>query len=202
MIHFIQRKMIKSVEKKNIFSIENIITIEASFEIIVFDSKKTSTSTAFFVSIIDFREYILKNCWILNSDINIHVCNDSARFKMKRRANEQKLLSEKNIYDIESYETMNIMTKEFLESIKIKLLNVALFFEFFINLINLSKFIVKNHHWDIEHSRLHHREKMFCYIELVEEHWVLENISFDQELEAYCDERGMQNHGMIRRRRL
>jgi hypothetical protein len=40
MIHFIQRKIAKSVEKKNISSIENIITIEASFEIIVFDLKR------------------------------------------------------------------------------------------------------------------------------------------------------------------
>ncbi len=81
---------------------------------------------------------------------------------------------------------MNIMTKESFESIKIKFLNVALFSEFFINLINLSKFIVKNHHWNIEHSRLHHREKTFCYIELVEEHWILENNSLDQELETYA----------------
>jgi hypothetical protein len=139
----------------------------------------------------------LKNCWILNSDINIHVCNDSARFKMKRRANEQKLLSEKNIYDIENYETMNIMTKEFLESIKIKFLNVALFSEFFINLVSLSKFIVKYHHWDIEHSRLHHREKTFCYIELVEEHWILENNSFNQELEAYVVSSQSKSHKVV-----
>jgi hypothetical protein len=119
----------------------------------------------------------------LNSNINIHVCNDSARFKMKRRANKQKFLFEKNIYDIENYETMNIMIKKSFESIKIKFLNVALFSEFFINLNDLSKLIVTNHHWNIEHSRLHHREKTFCYIELVEEHWILKNNSFDQKLE-------------------
>ncbi len=185
MIHFIQRKAVRLAEKKNISSTENIITTEASFGIILFDSKMTSTSTAFFVSITASRRYILKNCWILNSDINIHVCNDSARFKMKREADGHKLLSGKNIYDIEGYEIVNIIAKRSLEQIKIKLLNAALFSEFFTSLVSLSKFIVKNHHWNIEHSRLHHRGKTFCYIELIDEHWILENSSPDQEYEVY-----------------
>lgn len=194
MIHFIQRKAARSAEKENISSTEKIITTGASFGVIVFDSKKASTSAAFFVSIIASRGYILKNCWTLNSGINIHVCNDPARFKMERRANGQKLLSGKNIYDIEGYGTVDIVAKESLGSVKIKFLDVALFSGFFISLVSLSKFIVKNHHWDIEHSRLHHRGKTFCYIELVGGHWVLENNSFNQELEAYAVSSQSKSH--------
>jgi hypothetical protein len=48
--------------------------------------------------------YKLINCWTLNSDIDIHVCNDSDRFQLNRIIDsENQLVVEKIVYDIESY---------------------------------------------------------------------------------------------------
>jgi hypothetical protein len=95
--------------------------------------------------------YKLINCWTLNSDIDIYVCNDLDRFQLNRiiDSNDQ-LIVDKIVYDIESYETMNIVVREFDDSINIQLLNVALMFEFLINLICLIKIMKKEVHWDIE----------------------------------------------------
>ncbi len=91
--------------------------------------------------------YKLINCWTLNSDIDIHVCNDSNRFQLNWiiDSNDQ-LIIDKIVYDIKSYETMNIVIKKFDDSINIQLLNVALMFEFFINLICLIKMMKKKVH--------------------------------------------------------
>jgi hypothetical protein len=120
--------------------------------------------------------YKLMNCWTLDSDIDIHVCNDLDRFQLNRitDSNDQ-LVVEKIVYDIENYETMNIVVKEFDDSINIQLLNVALMSEFFISLICLIKMMKKEVHWDIESQRLHRKEIIFCVVELVDNHWVLEN---------------------------
>jgi hypothetical protein len=57
--------------------------------------------------------YKLINCWTLNSEIDIHVCNDSNWFRLNRMidSNDQ-LIIEKTVYDIESYETMNIVCQK------------------------------------------------------------------------------------------
>jgi hypothetical protein len=91
--------------------------------------------------------YKLINCWTLDSDIDIHVCNDSNRFQLNRiiDSNDQ-LIVDKIVYDIENYETMNIVIKNFDDSINIQLLNVALMFEFFINLICLIKIMKREIH--------------------------------------------------------
>jgi hypothetical protein len=62
--------------------------------------------------------YKLINCWTLNSDIDIHVCNNSDRFQLNRIIDfENQLMIDKIFYDIESYETMNIIVKKSKESI-------------------------------------------------------------------------------------
>jgi hypothetical protein len=81
---------------------------------------------------------------------------------------------DKIVHDIESYETMNIIVKESNESINIRLLNVALVLEFFINLICLIKIMKKKIHWNIERKRLHRKRIIFCFVESIENHWVLE----------------------------
>jgi hypothetical protein len=120
--------------------------------------------------------YKLINYWTLDSEIDIHVCNDSDRFRLNQMIDSNDhLVIEKIVYDIESYETMNIAAKEFDDSINIQLLNVALMFEFFISLICLIKMMKKEVHWDIENQRLHRKEVIFCIVESVEYHWILEN---------------------------
>ncbi len=95
--------------------------------------------------------YKLINCWTLNSEIDIHVCNDLDRFQLIRIIDsENQLMIDKIVYDIENYETMNIIVRKLNESINIRLLNVTLMLEFFINLICLIKIMKKEIHWDIE----------------------------------------------------
>jgi hypothetical protein len=130
--------------------------------------------------------YKLINCWTLDSEIDIHVSNDSDRFRLNRIINSNnQLIIDKIVYDIESYETMNIVVRELDDSINIQLLNVALMSEFFISLICLIKIMKKEIHWNIKDQRLHRKEIIFCIVESVENHWVLENNLSNQKFEAF-----------------
>ncbi len=130
--------------------------------------------------------YKLINCWTLDSDIDIHVCNDSDRFQLNRVVDSNnQLVIDKIVYDIENYETMNIVVKKLDDSINIQLLNVALMFEFFISLICLIKMMKKEIHWDIESQRLHRKEIIFCVVESIEDHWILENNFSNQTFETF-----------------
>jgi hypothetical protein len=107
--------------------------------------------------------YKLINCWTLNSEIDIHVCNDSDRFQLNRIIDsENQLMIDKIVHDIESYKTMNIIVRKSNESINIRLLNVALMLEFFISLICLIKIMKKEIHWDIENKKLHQKKLFFA----------------------------------------
>ncbi len=179
-VKYIKKKVKKWLEKDK--KIEN------------FDDESTQTSRkiTFNVSFAEaFVErkisYKLINCWTLNSEIDIHVCNDSDRFQLNRMIDlENQLIIDKIVYEIENYETMNIVIKEFDDSINIQLLNVALMFEFFINLICLIKMMKKKIHWDIENKRLHRKEIIFCFVESIKNHWVLEkNSSIDDRFDAF-----------------
>jgi hypothetical protein len=175
----VKRRLKKIIEKENDFDDES--TKKKSFN----DEVTLNVS---FAETFAKRQtlYKLINYWTLNSEIDIHVCNDSDRFRLNRMidSNDQ-LIIEKIVYDIEDYETMNIVVRKFDDSINIQLLNVALMSEFFINLICLIKMMKKEVHWDIENQRLHRKEIIFCVVESVEDHWVLENNSSNQTFEAF-----------------
>jgi hypothetical protein len=49
--------------------------------------------------------------------------------------------------------------------------------EFFTSLICLIKIMKKEIHWNIENKKLHQKEIIFCFVELIEDHWVLEKNS-------------------------
>jgi hypothetical protein len=120
--------------------------------------------------------YKLLNCWILDCATDIHVCNDPSRFQMKRLASlEDRLRAGKTIYPIEGYGTVHIVAKGPHGPVNIQLLNVALAPGFLTNLVCLSRFTVKNVHWDTERRHLHTNGTTFCYTEPVGGHWVLEN---------------------------
>jgi hypothetical protein len=179
------RKNVKRWLKK-IIEKENDSDDESSRKKFFFDDEMTlnvSFAEAFAKRQVSYK---LINCWTLDSDIDIHVCNDSDRFQLNRviDSNDQ-LIVDKIVYDIENYETMNIVVKKFDDSINIQLLNVALMFEFFINLICLIKMMKKKIHWNIEEKRLHRKEIIFCVVESVEDHWVLENNLSDQKFETF-----------------
>jgi hypothetical protein len=158
-VKYVKKKVRKWFEKNK--KIEN------------FDDESTQTSKEIALNV-SFAEtfvedkisYKLINCWTLNSEIDIHVCNDSERFQLNRVIDsENQLIINKIVYDIENYETMNIVVKKFDDSINIQLLNVALMFEFFISLICLIKIMKKEIHWNIEEKRLHRKEIIFCVVE-------------------------------------
>jgi hypothetical protein len=121
----VKRRLKKVIEKKNDSNDES--TKKKSFN---FDEVTLNVS---FAEAFARRQtlYKLINCWTLDSDIDIHVCNDSDRFRLNRviDSNDQ-LIVEKIVYDIEDYETMNIVVKKLVDSINIQLLNVALMSEF------------------------------------------------------------------------
>ncbi len=129
--------------------------------------------------------YKLINCWTLDSEIDIHVCNDSNCFQLNRVIDsENQLMIDKIVHDIKNYETMNIIVKKSNESINIRLLNVALMLEFFINLICLIKIMKKKVHWDIESKRLHRKEIIFYFVKSIKNHWVLEK-NFSDRFETF-----------------
>ncbi len=56
--------------------------------------------------------------------------------------------------------------------------------EFFINLICLIKIMKKEIHWNIESKRLHRKEIIFCFVESIKSHWVLEK-NFSDRFETF-----------------
>jgi hypothetical protein len=57
--------------------------------------------------------------------------------------------------------------------------------EFFISLMCLIKMMKKEVHWDIEEKRLNRKENIFCFVESIENHWVLENNLLDSTFETF-----------------
>jgi hypothetical protein len=134
----VKRRLKKVIEK------ENDLDDESSRKKSFFDDEMTLNVSFAETFAKEKVLYKLINCWTLNSDIDIHVCNDSDRFQLNRiiDSNDQ-LIIDKIVYDIENYETMNIVVKKFDDTINIQLLNVVLMLEFFINLIRLIKMMKK-----------------------------------------------------------
>jgi hypothetical protein len=134
----VKRRLKKIIEKKNESNDES--SRKKSF----FDDEVTLNVS--FAETFAKRQisYKLINCWTLNSETDIHVCNDLNRFQLNRVADSaNQLIVDKIVYEIENYETMNIVVKKFDDSINIQLLKIALMFEFFINLICLIKMMKK-----------------------------------------------------------
>jgi hypothetical protein len=176
----VKRRLKKVIEK------ENDSNDESSRKKSFFDDEVTLNVSFAETFAKEQISYKLINCWTLDSETNIHVCNDSERFQLNRIADSaNQLVVDKIVYEIENYETMNIVVKELNDSINIQLLNVALMFEFFINLICLIKMMKKRIHWNIEEKRLHRKEIIFCVVESVKNHWILENNFSDQKFKTF-----------------
>ncbi len=147
---------------------------------------KSSASAAFVISSAFASEdksfsYKLKNCWTLDCATDIHICNDVSRINIETIVNpNDKLVAEKDVYSINDYEWFRVTVKESNESKTFKLLNVIYAFEFMTNLVCLSKLIAKKIHWDTENNRLHHKKETFCYIQSVNEHWIVEYNDSDE----------------------
>jgi hypothetical protein len=137
----VKRRLKKVIEKENDSNEESAKKKSFSFDEVTLNVSfaKTFAKEQFF--------YKLMNCWTLDSEIDIHVCNDSSRFQLNRVTDSNNQLTiDKIVYDIESYETMRIVVRRLDDSVNIQLLNVALVFEFFISLICLIKMMKKEIH--------------------------------------------------------
>lgn len=94
-----------------------------------------------------YSSYKLQNSWILDSGTDIHVCNDSARFKFERAAQEDDwIVSGKTTYEIEAFGTVDITAKGPDGPIILRLLNVALAPGFMSNLVSLRRMTEKGVH--------------------------------------------------------
>jgi hypothetical protein len=118
--------------------------------------------------------YKLQNCWTLDSAADIHVCNDVSRFKFEKTAEEEALFAGKEAYKIQAYGTVDLAVRTPNGIARIVLLNVALVPGFPTNLVALRRFTEKGVHWDTQKRHLHRNGKTFCYVDSVDDHWVLE----------------------------
>ena len=124
------------------------------------------------------------NFWILNEDNDIHVCNDFKRFHLKRTANEKNIIIvEKTIHQIKTFEIVDIITKNFRKLISIKLLNVILIIDYFINIICLNRFENKNIFHDSKNDRLQRKNETFCYVKKMNRHKILK-YNFSQNFQT------------------
>ena len=128
--------------------------------------------------------YKLINFWILNENSDIYVCNDFKRFHLKRTASEKNIIIvEKTIHQIKTFEIVNIITKSFRKLISIKLLNVILIIDYFINIICLNRFEDKNIFHDLKNDRLQRKNKTFCYVKKMNRHKILK-YNFSQNFQT------------------
>ncbi len=83
--------------------------------------------------------------WILNSDVNYHIYNNLSKFKFKRPTIKKNTLkADKSVHFIKIFKSVNISVLISIDLKQIILINIALVFNFFMNIISLHKFTFKN----------------------------------------------------------
>ena len=121
------------------------------------------------------QSYKLVNCWVLDGESDIHVCNNSERFTMEKLIEDEDIIIfEKTTHKIEAFGTVEIIAKTSKKSIAIKLLNVAFVSEYFTNLMCLDRFEEKGIFHDSKNDRLHRKGETYCLIQRVDRHKVIE----------------------------
>ena len=124
--------------------------------------------------------YDIVNSWILDSGSNIHVCNDSRRFKPTHTTtSEDYLVSGSTTYQIEAYGTVDItITTPNGSKRNTTLHNVALVPSFFTNLVSFSRIMGAGIYWDTRKSTLftieHGIQNDFCSLTPHNGYWIVE----------------------------
>ena len=124
--------------------------------------------------------YDIVNSWILDSGSNIHVCNDSSRFRPTHTTtSEDYLVSGSTTYQIEAYGDVDITLNSPTGSTKKKTLyHVALVPSFFTNLVSYSKAMEAGIYWDGENNMLYRRHQgrqiNYCSLKPHNGHWIME----------------------------
>jgi hypothetical protein len=154
-------------------------------------STEEHTSTAFGGFAVDKYGYKLQNCWTLDSAADIHICNDPTRFKFKRAATDRDVLyAGTTEYPIQAFGTVDITVQSPHGPGVIQLLNTALIPGFLTNLVALRRFTKKGVHWDTEKQHLHRNGNTFCFVQSVDDHWVLERNPQPTPPAAFASSRG------------
>lgn len=124
------------------------------------------------------KDYKLYNSWTLDSGTDVHVCNDKLRscFTKTREADEdEQLFAGKRAYAIECFGSVNVGVNTPDGTDYITLVNVALAPGFITNLVSLDLLNVKDVHWNsADPTVLRKHGEIFCNLERVGGHWVLE----------------------------
>jgi pyruvate/2-oxoglutarate dehydrogenase complex dihydrolipoamide acyltransferase (E2) component len=110
----VKRRLKKVIEKKNDSNDES--TKKKSF-----NSDEVTLNVSFAKTFAKKQVlYKLINFWTFDNETNIHVCNDSDQFQLNRVIDSaNQLVIDKIVHEIESYKMMNIVVKEFDDSINI-----------------------------------------------------------------------------------
>ena len=120
------------------------------------DPLAASTSQSSY-TVLKVEDYDIVNCWILDSGSNIHVCNDSSRFKPTHSTTPgDYLISGSTTYLIEAYGTVDVtVTSPTGKKETIILDKVALIPGFFTNLVSLARAKAAGIFWHGEKDTLY-----------------------------------------------
>jgi Reverse transcriptase (RNA-dependent DNA polymerase)/GAG-pre-integrase domain len=120
----------------------------------------------------------LKDCWILDSGSDIHVCNSRNRFNYVRPAGcEDTISSGKTTYQIDAFGTVDIIVETPTGPQIVQLAEVALVEGFLTNLVSISRFEAKGVHVNSQYLHLHQDGTPWCYYIRNGGHWILEDHS-------------------------
>ena len=140
------------------------------------DAKSTPSS----YSAMERSSYDIINSWILDSGSNIHICNNSNRFRpTQSTTSEDYLVSGSTTYQIEAYGDVDItLTSPTGDKKKKTLYHVALVPSFFTNLVSYSKAMKAGIYWDGKRDKLFTeadgRQTDFCSLIPHNGHWIME----------------------------
>lgn len=142
----------KKKSQKNEISVSSLFKSETLFS-------ERSFATMILFSIMQ-QFYKLINCWILDGENDIHVCNNPERFTIKKLIEDKNIIiSKKTTHKIKAFGTVKIVTKTPKRSIAIKVLNVTFVSEYFINLMCLDQFEEKDIFHDSKNDLLHQKDE-------------------------------------------
>ena len=103
---------------------------------------------------------------------------------MKKTAKKENIIIvEKTIHQIKTFEIIDIIMKIFKKLVLIKLLNVILIIDYFINIICLNRFENKNIFHDSKNDRLQRKNETFCYVKKMNRHKILK-YNFSQNFQT------------------
>jgi hypothetical protein len=129
------------------------------------------------------RNIAIKFSWILNDEINHHICNDimRTRFIKKRDALfDEYIISRAQFLIIETYESIKIIVNTSTKSKWMMFLNVTLESTFMINAVTQDLLYVKELYFDTSKLYLHYNHVLITFVKRYNEHYLLKDNRISQ----------------------